>query len=137
MVKNLENARIFRRTGPLHHNAQFEIRSLDWKYLKINEISSWSKFQASRFAQYCQFSACSYLVRNFSEHWYKIGCNQPVKLNQFDHGPVWISLVLHILWPIHACDASIFMFDRIQNEFLEPSTCVFSCTCLYLTRIYI
>ena len=34
MVKNLENARIFRRTGPLHHNAQFEIRSLDWKYLK-------------------------------------------------------------------------------------------------------
>ena len=70
-------------------------------------------------ALYCHLGYESYLVSYLNEPWYEVGRNRPVKLNHFDHGPVWISLVLHILWPIHACDASIFMFTGFKMNFLS------------------
>ena len=68
---------------------------------------------------HCHLLYDLYLVSYYGEHGYEVGRNRPVKLNHFDHGPVWISLMLHILWPIHACDASIFMFTGFKMNFLS------------------
>ena len=73
----------------------------------------------SRPSLYCHLSYDSYLLSYLNEHGTGVGRNRPVKLNHFNHGPVWISLVLHILWPIHACDASIFMFTGFKMNFLS------------------